>query len=136
MNRSCASYTGIDFSATVLANDRRLRPDWTFICADASDPLDIRGQVVLCMDMLFHVMDEAKLESILRNLAKWTVEYLFVYNWWQSPFGESTTDGKYQVFRPLLRYSSLLAPLELIEEMRHDEIGALYVFRKPCSGSG
>lgn len=130
-SRSCQSYLGVDFSETVVSRSRLLRPEWGFLCANASEPLDLQGQVVLCMDLLFHIMDDSEFSSILRNLARWTGEFLFIYNWRRSVFGNSNTDGKYQIFRPLLAYSALLSPLVFVREHIHDELGALYVFKAP-----
>lgn len=128
--RSCLSYSGIDFSPDVIAKDRRLYPTRNFLCANASDTLDVHGQVVLCMDVLFHVMKDQDFCSILRNLSKWTDEILFVYTWYRSPFGDSDTDGKYQKFRPIQEYLSLLPTLELQAVHTCDDVGALYVFKR------
>ncbi len=128
--RSCLSYLGIDFSPDVITKDRRLYPDLSFICANASETLEVHRQVVLCMDVLFHVMKDQDFRSILRNLSKWTDEILFVYTWYRSPFGDSNTDCRYQIFRPLQEYLTLLPELQLLKEHIRDNVGALYVFKK------
>jgi hypothetical protein len=129
-SRTCKSYTGIDFSETIIRQNQQSRPYWTFMIGNASDTLDLSGQVVFCFDMLFHVMDDSEYELILQNLAKWTTEWLIVYTWWQSPFGEKNTDYQYQIFRPLLDSLYLLEPLDFVAEHRHTDIGAMYVFKK------
>jgi len=127
---TCRSYTGIDFSKTIIHQNKLARPDWHFILGSASDSLELSASVVLCLDMLFHVMDDSEYQSILRNLAKWSTEWLFIYTWWQSPFEDKNTDDCYQIYRPLLDSLNLLAPLEFIAEHRHTDIGALYIFKR------
>jgi hypothetical protein len=127
---TCKSYTGFDFSETIIQQNEVTHPDWNFIVGNASDSFLLSGRVVLCLDMLFHVMKDAEYELILQNLAKWCTEWLFIYTWWQSPFIGTNTDNSYQIFRPLLDSIKLLAPLEFVAEHKHTDIGALYIFRK------
>jgi len=128
--RNCESYVGLDFSEFAIERNRTNRPSWTFYCGDASEKHDFSGEVAFCFDVLFHIMSEEKYERILANLAKWTKKRLFIYTWWKSPFGSSNTDDKYQYFRSLMKSVDILAPLKIVNETKHTEIGALYVFKK------
>ncbi len=128
--RACEDYTGLDFSDTVVKRNRRARRSWTFIQGDASQSQDLSGEIVLCLDMLFHVMSDDVYEAILRNLARWTQDWLFIYTWRRSPLGDQTSDGKYQSYRPLLDSASLLQPLMHVKTHAYSDYGALYVFRR------
>jgi len=129
--KDCRSYTGIDFSESVVEKDRTIRPSWRFIAGDASADHHVSGQVVLCLDMLFHIMSDDSYRRVLANLAHWTEEWLFIFTWFRSPFGRRATDGRYQYYRPLLESLDVLAPLTLVRTRQYDSIGALYVFKRP-----
>jgi len=83
--RDCRRYVGLDLSKSVLRANRRRRPRWSFICADAAKPLRARAMIVLCMDVLFHVLDESQYSAILRNLSAYTDRWLFVGTWIRNP---------------------------------------------------
>jgi len=129
-NRDCKRYTGLDFSDVVIEKNLLRRPDWSFRCTDASEPADLSTQIVLCLDVLFHVLEDPVYEGILRNLSRWTEEKLFIYTWWRSPFREKDSDGWYQYYRPLMESVSLLKPLALVGEYKYTPVGAMYVFKR------
>lgn len=128
--RDCASYIGVDFSPTIVKRNRESKPNWKFVHGDASENHDLSGDVLFCFDMLFHIMSDDVFTKILRNLTRWTKEWLFVYTWHKSMFGDSPTDGLYQYYRPLLSSLNDLAPLQLVEAIQQDEFGTLYIFKK------
>lgn len=128
--RNCLNYTGIDSSKIIINKNREERPGWNFICADVSEEHEVRGQFVLCLDLLFHILNESTYQSILSNLAKWTEERLFIFTWRKNPFKGKTTDGWYQCYRPFLDYVSMLEPLKFVEELEFARVGALYVFER------
>lgn len=124
-------YTGIDISPTILEANRKAHPDWTFHCSPAEVRVPgVSGRVVICQDMLFHIMDDAAYRQILHNLTRYAEEWLFIFTWYDNPFGwfpysavlagmllkqgrirdavtafcmsdPPVTDGKYQTFRRL-----------------------------------
>ncbi len=83
--RDCPRYIGLDLSKSVLRANRRKRPQWSFICADAAQALRAHATIVLCMDVLFHVLDESQYRAILRNLSAYTDRWLFVGTWNRNP---------------------------------------------------
>jgi hypothetical protein len=123
-NRDCENYTGIDVSSAVIERDRKARPSWSFVCAPAEIRQDIKGEVVFCMDALFHVMDDDKYDRIVMNLACYSTRWIVVSTWYDNPlamrrmhvvgallaqgrvgpalrfaFSDSTTDFLYQKYR-------------------------------------
>jgi len=83
--RDCPRYVGLDLSESVLQANRRRRPLWSFIRADAAQFLRARFRIVLCMDVLFHVLDESQYNAILRNLSVYADGWLFVGTWNRNP---------------------------------------------------
>src|SRR5207247_1505069 len=81
----CPRYVGLDLSESVLQANRRRRPLWSFIRADAAQFLRARFRIVLCMDVLFHVLDESQYNAILRNLSVYADGWLFVGTWNRNP---------------------------------------------------
>lgn len=85
--RDCQDYTGIDISTTVIANDKRLRPRWTFIVASAEQRIEqLHKDCVFCFDLLFHIMDDNSFRAILDNVCYYSTNYIFIYNWWRNPW--------------------------------------------------
>ncbi len=84
--RDCPKYLGIDLSDTILRRNRRARPTWAFVRADAAGRLRVHARIVLCMDVLFHVLEESRYRSILENLGAYSDEWLFVCTWNRNPF--------------------------------------------------
>ena len=85
-DRGCPDYLGLDVSWSVLRRNRERRPSWQFIRVPASARLRVRRRVVLCFDLLFHIMDEAEYDSIIDNLIAYTEEWLFIHTWSRNPF--------------------------------------------------
>lgn len=87
--RSCSSYTGIDISKVIVERHRQESPQMRFICSPAgTSQKDVKGRVVLCMDMLFHIVDDDEYDRTLVNLANYTGEWLFIFTWMNNPFSE------------------------------------------------
>src|SRR6266516_2520458 len=84
--RDCEAYTGIDISESVVARNRLERPNWKFIVSDCSKPLPLRARIVLCMELLYHILDEKRFLDALDNLASYTSEWLFISTWGTNRF--------------------------------------------------
>lgn len=85
--RECRRYFGLDLSETIVKRNRMQRTNWRFQVGDASRHIaKLRGRVVFCLDMLFHVMDDGVFVKILDNLACYSDEWIFIYNWHTNPF--------------------------------------------------
>ncbi len=129
----CDSYVGLDISPTIIMKNRQARPEWGFICGNAAIRYPLRGDIVFCMDMLFHIMDDKDFNKILVNLMNYSKKWLIIYTWDNNPLN-SKDDGKYQAFRNI--------PLELFNDfdlIRHemipfDQYGAIYIFKKKDFG--
>lgn len=127
--RSCRSYIGLDLSPTILKRNIVARPGWAFVLGNAAKRYWFRGNVVLCMDMLFHIMDDDDFDSILSNLMSYTEQWLVIYTWDVNPL-ETKDDGKYMCYRklPLERFSDFDLIVHEIEPT--NEFGAIYIFKK------
>ena len=85
--RDCDDYIGIDFSKTVIDKNTKRRPRWHFIHANAENLIPgLTREIVLCMSVLFHIMDEGRFRSILHNLCHYSRNYIFIYTWKNNPF--------------------------------------------------
>lgn len=144
----CEKYLGIDISETVIKQNRILRSKWSFLYADAGDYIKgLRAETVLCLDVLFHIMDDKNFTDILRNLCRYAKKNLVIYTWNENPFSRmgamrngdmkhllfpSNNDGKYQYFRRLEEYYQIFEEggLRLIhkEKIGLDPFGAFYFF--------
>jgi hypothetical protein len=80
-------YFGLDISPTIIERNQNRYPDRTFRVADAKMPiLGLKGRIVLCLDLLFHIMDDDAFFSILENLCRYSLEWIFVFTWCGNPF--------------------------------------------------
>jgi hypothetical protein len=80
-------YFGLDVSRSVIELNRTRYSGWTFSIGDASEPvLGLKGRIVLCLDVLFHIMDDAAYLRILENLARYSLEWILVFAWYKNPF--------------------------------------------------
>lgn len=131
--RKLNSYLGLDISPTIITRNRKKRPDLNFGIFDVTENNKQLGpfQVVLCMDLLFHIMEEERFKNLLRNLNRWTGEYLFIVNWCKNPL-KSQNDGEYQAFRDLTKYLDWFTNLRLIDTFQRpsDPYNMIYVFRR------
>ena len=80
-------YFGLDISPTVIQRNRTSHPRWSFHVGDAAIPiLGLNARIVLCLDLLFHIMDDAVYLRILENLCRYSHEWIFVFTWCRNPF--------------------------------------------------
>ena len=136
--RDCQKYTGIDISQTIIERNKLARPHWNFICANIRDFLSLKGKVVLCIDVLYHIASTEDFVSTIQNLVKYTTDWLFIYTMISNPFFPKDTDGLYQFFRPL----SLVRPIlekELILlaicRTPFDINSGFFIFRRKIGGT-
>jgi hypothetical protein len=135
--RSCKHYIGIDISLTRIELNKGKRPDWNFICGDASKYLKMDpSDVVFCNDILFHIIDDETYRKILEHLTIYSKQYIFIYTWWKNPFLPKTGDGEYQKYRDFdsFRYIFDQANFELIRKIKTPRFinpyGAMWIFKK------
>ncbi|MCX6648462.1 MAG: hypothetical protein NTV61_03635 [Candidatus Bathyarchaeota archaeon] len=156
-NYNCEDYVGIDVSPAILERNRKLRPGWQFYTPSSVGETEPRP-IVLCLDVLFHILPEKDFTDILENLCSLSTRYIFVYTWKMTPFSfsylfrqavrerrlegvikalrylkNSDTDGKYEKFRPMSDYFTLFERRGFINVdtlTRVDDLGAMYIFEK------
>lgn len=125
-------YFGIDISPTIIARNKKRHRKLSFAVLDATwhDLVIFQRDVVLCMDVLFHIMDDERFGILLDNLNKWTGQWLFVVSWSKNPLPYQHDD--YQYYRDLKKSLDRLPDLELVGEhqKKGDEHNTLYVFRR------
>jgi len=130
-------YTGIDISDHIIKRNRKFAPKFDFICNPAHVLCNIeKAKVVLCLDLLFHIMDDFRFELALDNLCKYSDEWIVVYTWENNPFELQGifTDGKSQYFRRLNDYRIIfdLNDFDMVNNyfVPFDDFGMIYFFRK------
>ena len=131
------SYAGIDVSDNIISRNRKFAPKFEFSCSPAYILKGIaKAQVVLCLDLLFHIMDEFRFELTLDNLCTYSKDWIVIYTWHKNPFELQgvVTDGISQYYRPLSFYSHIFEmnefELQDMIKVPFDEFGRLYFFRK------
>lgn len=127
--RSCRNYVGIDFSELVIKKAEKLRPEWRFICGNATDFVEgLHAEVVLCIALLFHVMDDKEYPQVLENLCRYSRKWVFVNTWIKNPLHSTKS---HQIFRRLKTDVFCKHNFELVKmEVCFDKVNAMYVFRK------
>lgn len=130
-------YTGIDISDIIIKRNRSFAPKLEFICAPAHTPQPgLRADVVLVLDLLFHIMDDGEYEQLIETLCEYTNKELVIYTWKKNPFllQNTDTDGVSQKYRPLgdVRHIFTQNDLNLVNalDVPYDPFGRIYFFRR------
>lgn len=132
------NYTGIDISQTMVARNTKIKPEWNFILSSADIKIDgVKGDVVFCHDMLFHIMDDDIYEKILENLIAYSNEYISIFTWNKNPLRKwfrSVEHDSYQFYRDFNKYIPMFenAGFELIANCKSETstFGSMYIFKK------
>ncbi len=144
-----ANYTGLDQSETVIANNRKsASPFETFevqnIAVANLNYMDF--DLVMCLDVLFHVIDGSDFEDIICNASNYLNDngILIIYTWKIDP---TTKPSLYQKIRLFLHLDTIYQKFRSQDvllstakkyglylagnsDIQSDDIGRLYVFRK------
>jgi len=116
----------------IIERNQKKRPDLNFFVNDVTraNLHSKKYDVVLCMDLLFHIMTDEGFKNLLRNLNRLTGEYLFIVNWCKNPL--PYLKDHYQYFRDLSLYFEWLTDLKLVDTFlrKMDPYNMLYVFRR------
>lgn len=135
------NYVGIDISKTIIDVNKLVYPNYIFynINADQYIP-QLRAPVVLCMDLLFHIIDDDIYYKILDNIIKYSSKYIVIYSWDKNPIplwnlkARYYGSNKYQKFRnfdnDVKRFESRGFELIVKSKVSYNKYGALYIFRK------
>jgi 2-polyprenyl-3-methyl-5-hydroxy-6-metoxy-1,4-benzoquinol methylase len=87
--RDARQYVGLDISCKVIDADRKKRPEWEFYCIASGECPDIRADAVFCLDVLFHIMDDAEYRNILERLCRMAEKSIVIFTWDRNPFAVS-----------------------------------------------
>ena len=146
-------YTGIDISETIAAKNHEKYPNQTFIAASSDHTQNIKADVVICIDMLYHIMDDEVYLKTLGNLKKYAGSTILIYTWRKPPWSIArrvlmalvqfkntgqipqdwlTSDGNYQKYRDFLWVAEPLFSPEFhcIGKYNYGTYGAMYVFSR------
>lgn len=96
--RTCEDYTGLDISPHVIYHNQQKRPAWKFLSVDVLNTYIpwIKRPVVLCLDLIHHVMTLQEIINLATWLPLYSTEWLFIHTWHSNPFKDKVTDGIYQ----------------------------------------
>jgi hypothetical protein len=146
-------YVGVDISRTIINRNKARFQDATFINAPASQDLNLTADGVICIALLWHIMDDIEYQKTLENLARLSRKYLFINTWNCNPLDtvlgrvmqfkntgkicltENITDGYNQTYRKFAVSDPVFKNFDLLKEYRTPigGCGSIYVFeRKPC----
>lgn len=111
--RECEDYTGIDISKTIIENNIKRRPKWKFICINSEKRINgLKKEVVLCLDVLFHIMDSKIFIKTLYNICYYSKNYIFIHTWKNNPFNK-----RYKI-KQFLHYLVNLKIISAINELK------------------
>ena len=86
--RDCKDYVGIDISKTITDKNKLDHPKWSFINAPAERYIEgLKNECVICLDVLFHIIDSVSFIQILDNLCRYSTSLIFIHTWIDNPFG-------------------------------------------------
>lgn len=149
------NYTGMDISQTITNKHTINFPNNKFICSNASINVNTKSNIVICFDMLWHIIDDSEYINILKNIKSYSNKYIYIYTWCDNPFKlniidsikihiinllhgkktyDNTGDGEYQKYRDFSLYSKQIFEPEfkLIEIHKNNiwKFGAMYIYQK------
>lgn len=137
MRQRIFEYTGLDISDEIITKNRIRFPNLKFFNWPAQIEFEmVHAQIVFCLDLLFHIMNEKDFNLILENACKYTSQFLVIYTWFKNPFKElnAVTDGKSQCFRNLADYDHVFRRNDMRRityfKVPYDDYGMLYFFRR------
>jgi hypothetical protein len=135
--RRCGEYVGIDISDEIIAQNIEKYPDRTFLLGNAKMPfVGVSGEVVLCMDLLFHIMNSNDFADIILRLGEYSEKWIVIYNWFRNPFAYMNvfTDNVSQYYRNLKDYDATFKymgfELDAMFTSIYDEVGCLYFYKR------
>lgn len=125
-------YHGIDVSPSALNGLMRvISKARKYNQSSAELVPHITAPVVLCIDLIFHIMTEADVVATLTNLTRYSTDLIFIYTWVKSP---APFDESFQAYYSMGDYDSLFTARGF--ELRHlarsplDPIGGMYIYKK------
>lgn len=137
-NHTIENYTGIDISNTIIEANKTKHPEWKFICSSADKRISgLKGDVVFCHDVLFHIVDDEVYNNIILNLIEYSNKYISIFTWHKNPLKRmfrSTDNDSYQAYRDFSKYIPIFEnpgfSLICNEKSPCNKYGSLYIFKK------
>jgi hypothetical protein len=150
-------YIGVDISPVIIHKNKLMHPENIFIASNAIIPLNISADVVICFDMLWHILDDDDYIDILKNIKKYSNKYIIIYTWNRNVFGDGIwnrlltslmnfkrgkgstfktidNDGGYQKYRNFLKSSLPIFSPEFKLKCKytndHWTFGTMYIFQR------
>ena len=134
--RQCKKYVGIDISDIIINKNKirfRKHKNKTFIRVSSSEFIkDLSSKVVLCMDVLFHIVDDEEVYiKTLINLCKYSKKWIILTNWYREPINYKVSFQKYRDFKSY-QYIFIESGFELISRyiIPVNNTGLIYVYKK------
>jgi SAM-dependent methyltransferase len=131
--RDCEKYIGIDISLKVIETDKKLRTNWTFIASPADKSFDISAETVICMNTLYHIMNDTEYDKIIDNIIAWSKKWIMIVTWRTKPKGIKEDDF-YEKYRDFDIYQKRIInsgfTLVLQENISFDDYGCLWIFER------
>jgi hypothetical protein len=132
-NRECEKYIGIDISPKIIEKNRKIRPNWTFIVSSADKNFDINAETVICMNTLYHIMNDLEYDKIINNIIMWSKKYIIIITWYKRPT-ELKDDDFYEKYRDFNIYQKRIIDsgfdLILKEKLPFDNHSSLWIFKR------
>lgn len=104
-NRDCDKYIGIDVSPIIINRDKKIRPNWSFILSSADADLHICAETVICINTLYHIMDDTAYDKIINNLMSWSRKWIVIITWDKLPKNYKQDDF-YEKYRDFSVYKN------------------------------
>ncbi|MHA1167619.1 MAG: methyltransferase domain-containing protein [Candidatus Hodarchaeales archaeon] len=131
LTRTCKDYVGIDYSLDIINKNIKKYKNRKFIHSNSSVFIpNIKSDVVLCIDLLFHIMNDEDYVKTLENLCKYSNLYIFLSNWYRKP---EKYDESYQIYRNFDDYQHIFKENGFIlvddPNIPVNDTGKLYVYK-------
>jgi hypothetical protein len=151
------NYLGVDISPVIIKRNSEMHSQAKFIVSSASDKLNISADVVICFDMLWHIIDDIDYIKILQNIKSYSNKYIIIYTWNKNvfdkgpfyrlfatavrykqtkvlDFSQTDNDGGYQKYRDFLNIATpIFSPdFDLVNKHTNPncDVGTMYIFKK------
>lgn len=131
-NKPCSDYIGLDISKRILERNKK-KFKRKFIYWDQDSIIEnLERPTVLCIDVLFHILDEKIFIKTLINICRCSTEFIFISTWKDNPMYPEVTDREHQYYRSLEEFIYIfeMYGFKLLGVHTHTNgINAMYVLK-------
>ena len=132
--RRCDNYIGIDISDIQIdINVKRFIHDEgkVFLVGNSADLFrGLERKVVLCIDLLFHILDDEEYKQTIINLCEYSKKWIILTNWSKEP---ENYNREYQQYRDFNEYQDIFETygFKLIKVFKipSNDTGSIYVYK-------